>query len=77
MKQRRYHKHRVAACVMQALAFGIFCVWSVGAQPAQVDPLPSWNNSPARSAITDFVGRVTKPGGPARALSWFFRGRHV
>lgn len=31
---------------------------------AQNDPLPSWNDTPARRAIVDFVGRVTKAGGP-------------
>jgi phosphoglycolate phosphatase-like HAD superfamily hydrolase len=28
------------------------------------DPLPSWNDGAAKSAILDFVARVTKPGGP-------------
>ncbi len=28
------------------------------------DPLPSWNDSAARTAILDFVARVTKDGGP-------------
>ncbi len=27
--------------------------------------LESWNDGPTKSAITDFVGRVTSPGGPA------------
>lgn len=31
---------------------------------AQVDPLPSWNEGKAKSAILDFVARVTKEGGP-------------
>ncbi len=30
---------------------------------AQTDPLPSWNNTPARQAIIDFVTKVTVPGG--------------
>ena len=29
------------------------------------DPLPSWNEGPAKAAIIDFVTRVTKSGGPA------------
>ena len=29
-----------------------------------VDPLPSWNDGPARSAVLDFVARVTTPGSP-------------
>jgi hypothetical protein len=31
---------------------------------AQNDPLPSWNDTSAKQAIVDFVGRVTKAGGP-------------
>jgi phosphoserine phosphatase len=37
--------------------------WSFQAS-AQNDPLPSWNDTPAKQAIVDFVGRVTKAGGP-------------
>jgi hypothetical protein len=28
------------------------------------DPLPSWSDGPAKAAIVDFVGAVTKEGGP-------------
>lgn len=31
---------------------------------AQADVLPSWNDSPARTKIIDFVTRVTREGGP-------------
>ncbi len=31
---------------------------------AQADPLPSWNEGGAKSAIVDFVARVTQEGGP-------------
>lgn len=31
---------------------------------AQTDPLPSWNNTVAKKAIIDFVGRVTNEGSP-------------
>lgn len=31
---------------------------------AQGDPLPSWNNTPTKQAIVEFVGRVTKSGDP-------------
>ena len=41
------------------LSFG----WSFQAS-AQNDPLPSWNDTSAKQAIVDFVGRVTKAGGP-------------
>src|SRR6266481_5303260 len=28
------------------------------------DPLPSWNDSPAKKSITEFVAKVTKEGSP-------------
>jgi hypothetical protein len=31
---------------------------------AQADALPSWNDGPAKKAITDFVAKVTRDGGP-------------
>jgi hypothetical protein len=31
---------------------------------AQTDPLPSWNDTPSKQAIVEFVGRVTKSDGP-------------
>src|SRR4051812_11396247 len=31
---------------------------------AQTDPLPSWNDGASKSAIVDFVARVTTEGGP-------------
>jgi hypothetical protein len=31
---------------------------------AQTDPLPSWNDGPAKQAIIAFVGRVVREGGP-------------
>ncbi len=35
------------------------------AQTAATDgPLPSWNDGPSKQAITDFVARVTRQGGP-------------
>ena len=36
---------------------------SVGAQTAS-NPLPSWNDSPSKKAIVDFVAKVTQTGGP-------------
>jgi phosphoserine phosphatase len=32
------------------------------ARPQTPDPLPSWNDTPTRKAITDFVAKVTNPG---------------
>src|SRR5262245_32303636 len=35
-----------------------------GRSRAQTDPLPSWNDGPAKRAIFAFVSRVTRPGSP-------------
>src|SRR5258708_4317219 len=45
----------------------LFAAGSVNAQsvlPSKDQALTSWNDSAAKSAITDFVGRVTREGGP-------------
>lgn len=52
---------RVRAGCLVAVA-ALFCLAVPAA--AATDPLPSWNDGPARRAIVDFVERVTKPGGP-------------
>jgi phosphoglycolate phosphatase-like HAD superfamily hydrolase len=39
-------------------------VLAPAASLAQADVLPSWNESPARAKIIDFVARVTREGGP-------------
>ena len=46
-----------------ALLFGAALPASTQAL-AQTDPLPSWNDGPSKRAITDFVARVTRQGGP-------------
>jgi phosphoglycolate phosphatase-like HAD superfamily hydrolase len=48
---------RAAALALSASVFAP----AVAAEPR---PLPSWNEGPARSAIVDFVARVTRQGGP-------------
>src|SRR6218665_2012311 len=37
---------------------------SADATASKQDPLPSWNDTPARANIVDFVTRVTTAGGP-------------
>ena len=56
------------AQIFNAMVGGILGValglgWSLPTL-AQGDPLPSWNDTPTKQAIVEFVGRVTKPGGP-------------
>jgi hypothetical protein len=46
------------------LAFLLTLPTTPGQPPAAADPLPSWNDGPSKKALVDFVGRVTKTGGP-------------
>src|SRR5262245_66329124 len=47
------------------LAVASILLLAVGlAASAQTDPLPSWNDGPAKQAIVKFVEAVTSQGGP-------------
>jgi phosphoserine phosphatase len=50
--------------LISLLGAGLLAVWLPALAMAQGEPLPSWNDSPSRQAILDFVGRVTRHGGP-------------
>src|SRR5262245_33946561 len=53
--------------VVRRLVLGLLLLAGLAAGPsarAAADPLPSWNDTPAKKAILDFVARVTKEGGP-------------
>jgi hypothetical protein len=43
---------------------GLLSLWQSAQVWAQPDPLPTWNQGAARSAIADFVCRVTHEGRP-------------
>lgn len=51
------------ALFLTLLAFGAVAFPNVSAF-AQSDPLPSWNDGPAKTSIADFVARVTTQGSP-------------
>ncbi|KAB0264443.1 HAD family hydrolase [Microvirga brassicacearum] len=51
---------RVLLLIFAAMTAGLAATHSV----AQTDPLPSWNDGNAKSAIVEFVKRVTTEGGP-------------
>jgi hypothetical protein len=57
--KRKFFDVLAGAAMGAALSLG----WSLPTL-AQGDPLPSWNDTPTKPAIFEFVGRVTKPGGP-------------
>jgi len=54
---------RVRGLLYLWAAFAILCL-NVSASIAQTDPLPSWNDGANRTAIVDFVKRVTTDGSP-------------
>jgi phosphoserine phosphatase len=51
---------RGAAAALVAAALGC---WAIAAAAQSSDPLPSWNDGPAKQAITAFVNAVTTTGG--------------
>ena len=50
--------------LLPLLAFLAFFLWHGDIARAQADPLPSWNAGATKTAIIDFVARVTRDGGP-------------
>jgi phosphoserine phosphatase len=46
------------------LVLGLAFAQPTGSRQVTTDPLPSWNDSPSKTAIIQFVERVTKEGGP-------------
>ncbi len=57
---RLAHTRRAAL----AIIFMVASAAGVLAQAPQDDPLPSWNEGAAKKSITNFVARVSMPGGP-------------
>ena len=55
-------RQRISRCLLAAVFCAAWCV--VAPLHAQTDPLPSWNDGPAKTAITEFVAKITKPGSP-------------
>ncbi len=50
---------RHTTCMSIALLLATICP----SAPAADDPLPSWNDGPAKAAIVRFVGEVAREGG--------------
>ena len=51
-------RHTLIAAALVSAVFSTARVSQAG------DPLPSWNDGPAKQSIIDFVAKVTKPGSP-------------
>src|SRR5208337_785919 len=56
-------EQRIRRCVLAAIVCAPWYVVTLA--HAQSDPLPSWNEGPARASIVEFVAKVTKQGSPA------------
>jgi len=54
--------------VLSLLGAGLLALWTsltpVQAQAPTSDPLPSWSDGAPKQAVIDFIGRVTREGGP-------------
>jgi phosphoglycolate phosphatase-like HAD superfamily hydrolase len=51
--------------LISLIGAGVLALWlPTTPSHAQTDPLPSWNDTAPKQAIIDFVGRVTREGGP-------------
>ena len=55
---------RSAAAVLRGVVAFVFILAAAQAAAAQKDPLPSWNDTAVKTAIMDFVARVTDKNGP-------------
>jgi len=60
----RQVKETMMSKILGAIVGLLIAGLSGGAAFAQTDPLPSWNDGKAKSAILDFVGKVTREGSP-------------
>jgi len=49
---------------MQRFLVGLIALLFSTLALAQLDPLPSWNQSPSKATILEFVSRATQDGGP-------------
>jgi phosphoserine phosphatase len=54
------NRSKGAGAALVAAALGC---WAIAAAAQSADPLPSWNDGPARQAIVEFVEAVTTEGG--------------
>ena len=51
--------------ILRTLSYIVVATLSVGAMAARsADPLPSWNDGPAKQSIVAFVEKVTREGSP-------------
>ena len=56
------YRPRMSRCVLVAVVCAVWC--SVTRAQAPADPLPSWNDGPAKEAIVEFVRTTTDASSP-------------
>ncbi|MGZ8183699.1 MAG: haloacid dehalogenase-like hydrolase, partial [Methylobacter sp.] len=54
---------RIVSYCYRMISLFVFLSFATAAVAKSADPLPSWNNGPAKTAIVHFVKDVTKKGG--------------
>jgi phosphoglycolate phosphatase-like HAD superfamily hydrolase len=69
-------RRRLLSLTLATGLAAFLAIASTGEGAAQADPLPSWNEGPAKAAILDFVAKVTREGGadhvkPAERIATF------
>jgi phosphoglycolate phosphatase-like HAD superfamily hydrolase len=57
-------RHTIRACLLAVAALVAMAPAVALAQVPSGDPLPSWNDGPAKQAIVAFVERITRDGAP-------------
>jgi hypothetical protein len=72
----RLSSKRLTVYYYHCILWLLFLTFAAGSNARSIDPLPSWNNGPTKSAIVQFVKDVTKKGGadfvpPAERIATF------
>ena len=61
-------RHQIALRFLLSLSLGVLCLtgclFNAAVIVAAEDPLPSWNDAPAKKSLVAFVEKVTKEGSP-------------
>jgi haloacid dehalogenase-like hydrolase len=56
--------HRLGICLCTGAVLGVWLLAPIRSAYCEGDPLPSWNDSPSKRAISDFVKTTTTKGSP-------------
>ncbi len=59
----RWPRHNAMLAYARKILFACLALLALSAAAALAEDLPSWNDGPAKKSITQFVTRITTPGG--------------